>query len=161
MLDWLTIIILLVVGISLIVTELIFIPGTTIFGIIGLALAIIGVVLAFVNHGTGTGLAVLSITFIAAIATVAISLRTGTWDKMSLKGTHTSKVNEDTKNSIWKGDTGKTVSSLRPSGKAEFNNVIVEVTTYGQYISAGKRVRVIDVQDNRILVEQIEEPNKL
>lgn len=157
MLDWLTIIILLVVGIGLIVTELIFIPGTTIFGIVGLVLTIVGVVLVFLNHGTGTGLVVLGITFIAAAGSVAISLRTGTWDKMSLKGTHNSRVNEETKNNIWKGDTGKTVSSLRPSGKAEFNDVIVEVTTYGQYISSGKRVRVIDIQDNRILVEQIKE----
>lgn len=157
MLDWLTIIILLVVGIGLIVTELIFIPGTTIFGIVGLVLTIVGVVLVFLNHGTGTGLVVLGITFIAAAGSVAISLRTGTWDKMSLKGTHNSRVNEETKNNIWKGDTGKTVSSLRPSGKAEFNDVIVEVTTYGQYISSGKRVRVIDIQDNRILVEQVKE----
>lgn len=157
MLDWLTIIILLVVGIGLIMTELIFIPGTTIFGIAGLILVIVGVILAFLNHGTRTGLMVLSITFIATIIAVAISLRTGTWDKMSLKGSHNSRVNEDTKNNIWKGDTGKAVSSLRPSGKAEFNDVIVEVNTYGQYISAGTRVRVVDVQHNRILVEPVDE----
>lgn len=156
MLDWFTIIILLVVGVGLIVTELIFIPGTTIFGIAGLILAIVGVVLTFIRHGTGTGLVVLGITFMISVMAVAISLRTNTWEKMSLKGTSTSRVNEDVKNNIWKGDTGKTVSSLRPSGKAEFKDVIVEVNTLGQYVRAGARVRVIAVQDHKILVEPVD-----
>ncbi len=156
MLDWLTIIILLGVGIALVVTELIFIPGTTIFGIAGLLLVIIGVVLTFVNHGTGAGLIVLSFTFIATIIIVAISLRSGTWDKLSLKKSHNSRVNDDIKNNLWKGDTGKTLSALRPSGKAEFKEVIVEVSTLGQYVSAGTRIRVIDVTEDKILVEPIE-----
>ncbi len=158
MLDWLTIIILLVIGVGLIVTELIFIPGTTIFGIAGLVLAIVGIVLAFINHGTGTGLVVLGVTFLATIAIVLISLRTGTWDQLSLKGTHTSRVNEEESvNNIWKGDVGKTISSLRPSGKAEFNDRIVEVSTLGQYVRAGTKIRVIEVQSHKILVEPVEE----
>ncbi len=155
MLDWLTIIILLGIGIGLVVTELIFIPGTTIFGIAGLVLVIIGVVLTFVNHGTGAGLIILSFTFVATILIMAISLRSGTWDKLSLKKSHNSRVNDDRKNNLWKDDTGITLSALRPSGKAEFKEVIVEVSTLGQYVSAGTRVRVIDVKPDKILVEPI------
>lgn len=159
MLDWLTIIILLVVGIGLVITELIFIPGTTIFGIAGLVLTIAGIILTFVSHGTSTGLFVLALTFLVTIAVIAISLRTNSWEKLSLKGSSSSRVNEDVKNNIWKGDTGKTVSSLRPSGKAEFNEVIVEVSTLGQYVSTGTKVKVIDVREHKILVEPVEEKN--
>lgn len=153
MLDWLTIIILLTVGIGLIVVELIFIPGTTLFGIAGLVLSIIAIVLSFVNQGFATGMLVSVLAFLMMTGTLLYSLRSRTWEKASLKSSHTSKVNDDVKNNIWKGDTGKTVSTLRPSGKARFNDVIVEVSTRGGYVSAGIPVRVIEVRDHRIIVE--------
>lgn len=155
MLDWLTIVILLTVGIGLIVTELIFIPGTTLFGIAGLVLSVIGIVLSFVNYGFGTGMFVLALAFILMLGTLFYSMRSGTWDKVSLKSAHNSRVNDDVKHNIWKGDTGKTISSLRPGGKAIFNEVIVEVSTRGNYVSAGIAVRVIEVKDHKIIVEPV------
>lgn len=150
---WLAIIILLIVGILLILTELIFIPGTTIFGIAGLLLAAAGVVMAFIHFGTGTGFTVLSITFAIVILLLFISIRSNTWEGISLKSANTSRVNDDVKNNLWKGDQGKTLSALRPGGKAEFKDIIVEVSTLGQYLEAGTKVRIVNIQDNRIIVE--------
>jgi membrane-bound ClpP family serine protease len=150
---WLAIIILLSVGILLILTELIFIPGTTIFGIAGLVLSVVGVIMAFINFGTSTGFSVLGVTFACILVLLFISIRSNTWEGISLKGTNTSRVNDDVKNNLWKGDKGRALSALRPGGKAEFKDIIVEVSTLGQYVEAGAEVRILSIQDNRIIVE--------
>ncbi|WPP49016.1 NfeD family protein [Catalinimonas niigatensis] len=150
---WLAIVILLVVGVLLILTELIFIPGTTIFGIAGLVLAATGVIMAFVNFGNGTGFSVLGVTFACILVLLFISIRSNTWEKISLKSAINSRVNDDVKNNLWKGDKGIAHSALRPGGKAEFKDIIVEVSTLGQYLEAGTEVRILSIQDNRIIVE--------
>jgi len=152
---WLTIVILLIVGVLLIVTELIFIPGTTIFGIAGLLLTIGGVVITFINFGSGTGFIVLGVSFLTLLGLLLYSFRSDTWEGISLKSANTSRVNEDEKNNLWKGDKGVALSALRPGGKAEFNEITVEVSTLGQYVEEGTEIRIISVQDKRILVEAV------
>ena len=53
--DWLTIVLLVVSGIALILIEIIFIPGTTIVGFIGVALVIGGVIIAYRDLGSQSG----------------------------------------------------------------------------------------------------------
>ena len=156
MLDWFTIVLLLGVGIILIVVELIFIPGTTVFGIAGLVLTIVGVVLSFTTFGSGTGLLVLVGAFAALGITMFFSLRSGAWEKLSLKQSSKGRVNEDIKHSVWKGDVGIALSALRPSGKVEFKETTIEVSTLGSYVDAGAKVRVVEVRPNKILVEAVE-----
>ena len=51
------------------------------------------------------------------------------------------------------GTTGKTLTALRPSGRAEFNNIPIEVQTEGEYIDSGKEITVIKTGiDGRIYV---------
>ncbi|MEQ9442485.1 MAG: NfeD family protein [Cyclobacteriaceae bacterium] len=156
MLDWFAVIILLAVGILLIVVELIFIPGTTIFGIAGLLLTAAAIIISFLNYGNVLGFGVLSIAFVLLGITLFFSLRTGAWDKLSLKSSNKSRVNEEVKLDIWKGDRGVAISALRPSGKVEFRETTVEVSTLGQYVDSGTEVQVVDVQPNKILVEPIQ-----
>ena len=153
---WLAIIILLIIGIVLIITELVFIPGTTIFGIAGLLMTAAGVIMTFVNFGTGTGLTVLGFSFVVLLVLLLVSFRSNTWEGLSLKSANTGKVNEDEKNNLWKGDQGVTLSALRPGGKAEFNDIVVEVNTLGQYLEAGTKIRIIAIRDQRIYVEAVE-----
>ena len=155
MLDWFSVVVLLVVGIVLIVVELIFIPGTTIFGIIGLVLTFAAVALSFVNYGNTLGFGVLGIAVVLLGITLFFSLRTGAWEKQSLKSSSQSRVNDDVKHNIWKGDRGTAISALRPSGKVEFKEVVVEASTLGQYVDAGTKVQVIDVESNKITVEPL------
>ncbi|MEM9671616.1 MAG: NfeD family protein [Cyclobacteriaceae bacterium] len=156
MLDWFSVVVLLAVGIILIVVELIFIPGTTIFGIVGLVLTAAAVVLSFVNYGNTLGFGVMGIAFVLLGIALFFSLRSGAWEKQSLKSSSKSRVNEDIQHNIWKGDKGKAVSALRPSGKVEFKETIVEVSTLGQYVDAGTEVQVIDVEPNKIVVEPLD-----
>lgn len=156
MLGWLSVIVLLAVGILLIVLELVFIPGTTIFGVAGLLLTLAAIIISFFNFGSTLGFSILGISFVLLGVTLFFSLRTGAWEKVSLKSSSNSRVNEEVTHNVWKGDRGVAISALRPSGKVEFKETTVEVSTLGQYIDAGTEVRVVDVQPNKIYVEPVQ-----
>ncbi|MCE9592393.1 MAG: hypothetical protein K8S99_17955 [Planctomycetes bacterium] len=51
------------------------------------------------------------------------------------------------------GSTGRAVSNLRPSGRAEIDGQTIDVVTPGAWIEPGTPVRVVEVQGNRIVVE--------
>ena len=53
--SWLTVLTLLVVGLVLVIIELIFIPGTTVVGILGFIFSLVGVYLGFSYFGNQTG----------------------------------------------------------------------------------------------------------
>jgi membrane-bound ClpP family serine protease len=55
MFEWLTILLLIVAGLSLLLVELIFVPGTTIVGISGGLLVTFGVIKAFNEFGQKVG----------------------------------------------------------------------------------------------------------
>ncbi len=54
------------------------------------------------------------------------------------------------------GDTGITISGLRPSGKADFNGNRMDVITQGDFIEPGERVKIIHHTHNKIIVEKEE-----
>ncbi len=53
------------------------------------------------------------------------------------------------------GKEGLAVTMLRPSGTAELDRRRVSVVTSGEAIAEGSRVRVVEVEGNRIVVEAI------
>ncbi|WP_146578551.1 NfeD family protein [Neorhodopirellula pilleata] len=55
------------------------------------------------------------------------------------------------------GQTGVAATRLRPSGKARFGDEIVSVISDGSSVEAGQEVRVLQVLGNRIVVEAVEE----
>ncbi|WP_435019053.1 NfeD family protein [Tundrisphaera sp. TA3] len=50
------------------------------------------------------------------------------------------------------GETGRTTTVLRPTGKARFGNLLVEVSANGLYLERDVLVEVIDVQGTRVIV---------
>ena len=155
MFEWLVVIILIIFGVALIITEMIFVPGTTIVGLLGLAITGFGIYLGFRYFDTQTGWIIVIAASVVTFAVLVYSLRTGAWQKFALKKAIESHVNEDYKPDIKVGDTGKTVSALRPIGKAEFGEFLAEVRTLDQYIPSGSEVKVTRVKDNKIYVELI------
>jgi membrane-bound serine protease (ClpP class) len=53
------------------------------------------------------------------------------------------------------GKTGVAVTLLRPAGRAEFEGVVIDVVTEGDFIERGKPVRVKYVDGNRVVVEVV------
>jgi membrane-bound ClpP family serine protease len=131
------------------------VPGTTLVGVIGFCFLIVGVGLSFRYFGGEAGWITLGITSVACGGLLYFSFTTDAWKRFSLKSAINSKVNEGELDHLQVGMEGKTVSALRPMGKAELNNQTVEVKTNGDYLDSGSRVRIIKILMNQIIVEPI------
>lgn len=55
------------------------------------------------------------------------------------------------------GQTGTTVSPLRPGGRIEIDDMMLDVVTEGDYVGPGNSVRVIAKQGTRVVVRLIED----
>ena len=155
MLMWILIFALLAIGLFLIIAELIFIPGTTVVGLLGFAFAAVGIVISYRHYGSNIGLYILLGMSATTLLALVYSVRSNAWSKFSLKTSIDSKVNEGQMTSLIIGEEGTTISTLRPIGKAEFQNRQFEVKTTGDYLETGKRIRIIQIQSHQITVEPI------
>lgn len=153
--EWMAVVFLLVFSLALIILEVIFIPGTTIFGIVGLIFAVIGIFISFKNLGPTIGFSILGGFTTLTIISVIYGLKSEAWRKFALNTTISSKVNEENKVFLKLGDTGKAISALRPSGKAQFNEAIVEVHTAGSFLEAGCLVKIVRLDVNKIVVSAL------
>src|SRR5579859_7415836 len=155
MIEWITVISLIFFGLALIVIEIIFLPGTTLVGVFGFGFLILGVGLSFRYFDTEIGWITVGVTSVASGAILYYSFSSNVWGKFSLKTSSNSKVNEGELDEVKVGAEGQTISALRPIGKAELNNKTFEVKTLGEYLDSGKRIRVIKILSNQIIVEPI------
>ncbi len=55
------------------------------------------------------------------------------------------------------GDTGVTISLLRPSGKADFNGNRIDVISQSEFVSKGAIVEVIELSKSKVVVEKKED----
>jgi membrane-bound ClpP family serine protease len=155
MIEWVTVISLVVFGLALIVAEIIFVPGTTLVGVLGFGFLIVGVGLSFRFFGNETGWITVGVASVASGVILYYSFSANVWGKFSLKTHSEGKVNEGELDELKVGAEGQTISALRPIGKAELNNKTFEVKTLGEYLETGKRIRVIKILSNQIFVEPI------
>ena len=153
MLIWIAIISLIIIGMALLIIELIFIPGTTFVGIIGLLCVISGLVLTFNHFGNSMGWVATGGTAIFSSAVIIYAFRTGAWNKFALKGAIDSKVNEDKPIGLKIGDVGIARSALRPIGKGEFENAEFEVRSLGELEQTNSKIRIVKIENRKIFVE--------
>lgn len=153
---WLIIAALILAGIVLIIVEVVFIPGTTVVGLLGAAFVIAGVVFTYRQFGNDAGFYVLLGTGVATGAALYLSFRNGAWNKVSNKSAIESKVNEGLTAHLNEGEEGITVSALRPMGSADFHGKIFEVKTSGEYVANAIRVKIVKIRVNDILVEPVQ-----
>lgn len=153
--EWITVILLIILGLGFIVAEIIFVPGTTFLGLLGVIFIVAGVVISYTNFGVGTGTIVLLVTLVLGLGLLVYGFKSGAWSKFALKGSIDSKVNEGDKVGLQIGQEGKTISTLRPIGKAEFRDIVYEVSTLGNYLEPGTQIRIIKIKQNKIIIEPI------
>ncbi len=157
MIEWITVIGLILFGLGLVIIEIIFIPGTTLVGLGGLAFAGFGIYLSYQYFGNATGTAVLISFAGISLVSFVVSFRSGVWKRFALKKAIRSKVNEGLSLGLQVGEKGKALSALRPIGKAEFRESVYEVSTIGNYVDVGQAVAIIRIDLNKIFVEPIKE----
>lgn len=154
MADWIYITLLIFIGLLLVVVELIFIPGTTIFGILGALLVGVGIYFTYENYGDVTGTYVLVGSSLIGAGLLIYSLKAKTWKKFALTSQIKSKVKDGYADDLQSGFTGEAISDLKPIGKGEFNNKTYEVTSQGEHVSAGSLIKIIKIERNKIIVKK-------
>ncbi|MDZ4715054.1 MAG: NfeD family protein [Cytophagales bacterium] len=155
MIEWITILSLITLGLALIIAEIIFVPGTTLVGLVGFGFLAFGVGLGFTYFGSATGWTITGSTAVASGLILYYAFKANVWGRFSLKSTIDSKVNEGELAAVTAGVEGVALSALRPSGKAEIETRTYEVRTLGNYVEAGTKVRVIQIVSNQIIVEPV------
>lgn len=151
--DWITVIGLVLLGIFLLVAEIIFVPGTTIVGILGLLFSIYGIYLSYDYFGATTGSIFLVSALIVNVAALIVAFKGNSWERFSLKSSVTGKFNEDFNPQLNEGDIGQTISSLKPIGKALFNDVEIEVQSNGGYINENVEIEILRIESRKIFVQ--------
>ncbi|MCS6974785.1 MAG: hypothetical protein N2044_02675 [Cyclobacteriaceae bacterium] len=146
---------LIIAGIALLIVEVVFIPGTTVVGLLGLIFLVAGVSFSYSHYGPETGFYILLLSLLAFAFALYWSFRKGAWKKFSLNQSIESRVNEGITQVLKAGMEGVAVSALRPAGSAEFEGKIFEVTTHGDYLAAGSRIRIVEIQGSTIIVEPV------
>jgi len=155
MMAWAILILIITIGIGLIIVEIIFVPGTTIVGVLGLLCVIGGVAYGFLTFGAPMGWGITAVTVIISTVAIVISLKSGVWKRFALNDTIESKVNEHLHIDLEPGEVGVALSALRPSGNAEFGEEKLEVTTLGELVDSGSKVKVTHIEGRVIYVEQL------
>ena len=157
----LPIIICFVIGIGLLILEA-FMPGFGAPGITGIILEVITLVLTWFEHGPVATLGMLLIVLLVLAIAISTSLRSitkGRLSKSSLVHSET-ESNEDGYRSIqdlavFMDKEGTATSVLRPTGIADFEGVRLNVSSEGDFIPAGTKVRIVKVEGAKILVRAL------
>lgn len=148
------ILLILLGGLTLIVLELLAVPGTTIVGLCGLGLLIYGNYEVFETFGQLWGLTSILISLVICVGLLIYSLRAKTWKRFSLSASIDSKVNlVDEKIKV--GDTGVAVTRLAPVGMADIKGERIEVYTSTSYLDANTPLIVEAIEGNRVRVKAV------
>jgi len=145
---------LLLIGLILVLLEVIFVPGTTLVGVLGVIFSGLGIYFCFQNFDSQTSLLVLGLTILANVVVTFYGFKSGVWKRFSLKETISSRAYDDRLVGLEVGQMGKTISDIKPYGKAEFGDKIYEVKSNSGFISAGVEVKIEHLENNKIIIKQ-------
>ena len=151
------VVILLVVGVLALLFELL-LPGVDGFigGIVGLSALAASAVLAvfFTYHGWIFVLINLGTIVVGTSVFFAFIRKRQLHGKIVLNENLADSLPEYNL-SEFIGKEGLTATALRPYGEVDFNGVRMEVTTGGELLEKGVKVRVAEVSANRLLVNPV------
>lgn len=152
---------LFILGLSLLITELV-VPGfgvPGIAGIVSLILSITVMVVAYPVYGIFIAIGV-----IGAVMLTILMLRK--WlsskqiqGKIILEDVVATEKPEYEDLDYFLGKEGITLTPLKPYGTVDFSGVRIETFSVGPYVPAKVKVKVVEVTNNKIMVEQVKNTN--
>ncbi len=168
-------VVVFIVGVALVAVELFIYPGTIILGISGAVLMLVAIIMAMVDLYPSPGalpalptidkfqLPMTNLAFALLGGAVGVWLASLLLPKTpmyraiistSASGVQTEVALEKQQKSRL-GQTGVSVSPLRPGGKAQFGDEILDVMSQGDLIASGVKVRIIGASGAEAVVEAV------
>ncbi len=151
--------ILLVAGFLLVGIEMMM-PGFGVPGISGIVCLVAGVVMTAKTVSAGIIMAIVIIVILAIMLAIAMTIfssrkmKTPIVLREDVKGEQGFLNPSDLEYLV--GKEGITVTDLRPAGKATFDGVDFDILSEGKYIPQGRKIRITQVKDNKLLVKETE-----
>lgn len=137
------------VGVLLILFEVFFIPGFGVAGVLGGVAMLASVFLSFGIDQWQSAMMVVGIALLLFIPGMFVLFRylpdSALMKRLSLQDTIKSAA-VSVSETIKAGDIGKATTLLRPGGKAEFNDEIIDVQTQGDYLEEGTEVIITKME---------------
>ena len=157
-LEWIYSLALLVLGFALVLLEIFVIPGLNIFGVVGFLTTVAGIGYAYINMGGLAAGVVAGLGLVGTAVLVRLILKARAWNRLVLNEGMTRKAGYDSVDSSREnllGQTGEVLTTLRPAGRAQFGERVVDVVSEGGYIERGQQVEVLKVAGNRVVVQPV------
>jgi membrane-bound ClpP family serine protease len=166
-------VLLFILGLVLIAVEIFVIPGVSVPGIAGVLLVIASLVLVTLERMPTTTDDWLSLgrtltTFAFSMAAAMVGAFTLAWYLPNIPYANRLILpppadDADTADILGAqpghaallGAIGVAATALRPAGKVQFGEDFLDVVAEGDYVNAGSRVQVIEIEGNRIVVKEI------
>ncbi len=164
--------ILFVIGIVLLILEIFVIPGFGVAGISGIVLIVASLVLSMQGFVIPSfewqkdifrrNLLVVGVSVVSSFGAFGILAYTlpqlRLFSHLTLNTTQTADmgytVQTQEEGLKLHGKQGIAITTLRPSGKAEFDDDVMYVETEGEFVESGQAVEIIEVSGNRIVVRR-------
>lgn len=143
---------LILIGAILIVLEMLVFPGVGVGGVLGAICVGAGVYFGYVFYGQPAGHFILLATAAGGLGVTWYVLRAKTWKRVRLGAEITGSV-EGVDASVQAGDEGETLGRLAPMGNVKIGEVVVEAESQMGYIDARRRVVVVKVLKNKVIVK--------
>lgn len=153
----LLIIAIITVGILFIFVEFFFIPGFSIFSILGFIVSGIGIYMGYNQYGQAAGNYMLTASILAMGGILYWGYQRTQSKKWALKTEIDGRMNVEDYAQFKVGDEGVAFTNLRPEGKAIFgSDDRITVYSMGAFIDKDKRIQIIKIDHNKIFVKPIE-----
>jgi membrane-bound ClpP family serine protease len=151
---YLYIAILILLGITLLVLEILILPGL-VAGIIGGIFLLVAIAWTFQGYGTEAGIYTGIATCLITAAALYIALKTRVWSRFSLKeDLQQSRMNVIAPDTIAEGTEALTVSALRPMGTVMIGDLKLEARTNGEFIPENRKVIITRVHSYGVVVKE-------
>jgi membrane-bound ClpP family serine protease len=92
---------------------------------------------------------------VAMVIAVVAGFKVIQSNRMAMKAEIKGRVNVLDKHEFEIGQTGRTVSDLRPNGKAIFGDNKTDVYSEGEHVMRDSEVQIIKITSQKIFVKQI------
>ena len=148
-------VVLFIAGLILLVVELLITPGFGVAGIGGLALLGASVYFTFGDESLRIGAYAVVVLAAGLILIFRLAPRSRLARGLVLETAIAETGTDASHLSPLLNQQGVALTDLRPAGTAELNGHKVDVVTQGGFVAQGSAIQVIQVQGNRVVVEEV------